>query len=56
MSGGDIFRLQKILGHSTLEVTKGYVNLFGQDLQQNYEQFNPLDRLTKQRIIVKKGR
>lgn len=51
LAGGDMFRLQKILGHSDLTVTKEYVNMFGQDLQMDFEKFNPLDNLTtKQRI------
>lgn len=45
MAGGDIFRLQKILGHSDLSVTKEYVSMFGTDLQIDFEKFNPLDRL-----------
>lgn len=45
ISGGDMFRLQKILGHSDLTVTKEYVNMFGQDLQMDFEKFNPLDNL-----------
>ncbi len=45
ISGGDVFRLQKILGHSGIEVTKEYVQMFGQDLQMDFEKFNPLDRM-----------
>jgi len=45
LAGGDIFRLQKILGHSDLTVTKEYVNMFGADLQLDYEKFNPLDQM-----------
>lgn len=37
LSGGDIFRLQKILGHSDLTVTKEYVAMFGNDLQMDFE-------------------
>lgn len=47
LAGGDIFRLQKILGHSDLTVTKEYVQMFGQDLQLDFEKFNPLDRYMK---------
>lgn len=45
ISGGDCFRLQKILGHSDLTVTREYVAMFGQDLQMDFEKFNPLDNL-----------
>ena len=52
LAGGDIFRLQKILGHSDLEVTKEYVQIFGNDLQLDFEKFNPLDNFkTKQQVI-----
>ena len=46
IAGGDIFRLQKILGHSDLTVTKEYVAMFGTDLQIDFEKFNPLDRMS----------
>lgn len=45
LANGDMFRLQKILGHSDLTVTKEYVNMFSQDLQMDFEKFNPLDNL-----------
>ena len=46
LNGGDIFRLQKILGHSDLSVVKEYVQMFGNDLTVGFDKFNPLDRLT----------
>jgi len=45
LNGGDIFRLQKILGHSDLSVVKEYVQMFGNDLSTDFEKFNPLDRM-----------
>ena len=44
---GDVFRLQKLLGHTTLEMTRQYVNMFNEDLKQGFEDYNPLDRLKK---------
>lgn len=44
LNGGDIFRLQKILGHSDLAVVKEYVQMFGSDLCVDFEKFNPLDK------------
>jgi integrase/recombinase XerD len=44
-NGGDIFSLQKILGHTTLEIVKVYVNLFGTDIAKQHRKFSPLDRL-----------
>lgn len=48
LSGGDIFRLQKILGHSGIEVVKEYVNMFNADLQKQFDNFNPLDNFVKE--------
>lgn len=45
LNGGDIFRLQKILGHSDITVVREYVQMFGNDLSQDFNHFNPLDRM-----------
>lgn len=47
LNHGDIVRLMKILGHSDLTVTKEYLNMFSDDLKVDFEEFNPLDNLTK---------
>lgn len=44
INGGDILRLQKILGHSSLDMVKEYVELYGNDLKQNFNNFNVLDK------------
>ena len=45
LNGIDPFRLMRLLGHSDLSVTREYVQMFGRDLQMDYERFNPLDNL-----------
>jgi integrase/recombinase XerD len=46
MSGGDIFTLSKILGHSSVTVTeKAYLDLNDDDIRQNYQKFSPLSKL-----------
>lgn len=44
-NGGNTLALQKLLGHSTLEMVRHYVNLWGTDLQAMHRQFSPVDRL-----------
>lgn len=44
-NGGNALKLQKLLAHSTLEQTQHYVNLYGKDLQKDYDHYNPLDQL-----------
>lgn len=43
-NGGDVFRLQKILGHAKLEMTRRYVNLETSDLQRTHHEFSTLAR------------
>ena len=45
-NGGNEFKPQKILGHSTLEMTRRYVALATSDLKKDYEMFSTLDKLT----------
>lgn len=43
LNGGDIFSLQRILGHSKIEVTRKYVDLTETEIKVQNEKFNPLD-------------
>ncbi len=45
LNGGDIFRLQKILGHSDITIVREYVNMFNTDLAIGFNDFNPLDSI-----------
>lgn len=40
--GGSVFHLQKMLGHSTLEMTRRYANLMTEDLQQIHQKVSLL--------------
>jgi integrase/recombinase XerD len=40
--GGSVFHLQKVLGHSTLEMTRRYANLMTEDLQAIHERVSLL--------------
>lgn len=40
--GGSVFHLQKVLGHSTLEMTRRYANLLTEDLQAVHERVSLL--------------
>lgn len=58
MAGGDIFRLSKLLGHSNINITKEYLNLVLTDLEQDYDQFNPLEQIAgkERKVVVGKGK
>ena len=41
-NGGNALYLQKVLGHSTLAMTKHYCNIYNGDLVKNFDTFSPL--------------
>lgn len=47
LSGGDILSLQKLLGHSSLDMVRHYVELWGSDLQQMHKKHSPVEGLFK---------
>jgi integrase/recombinase XerD len=46
-SGGDAFKLQRLLGHSSLDVTLNYVNLYSQDLKDGFDKHSILANFTE---------
>jgi len=45
--GGDVYNLQAILGHSTLEMTKRYAHLTMGDRIDRFSKYSPVDNLIK---------
>ncbi|MBR6405887.1 MAG: tyrosine-type recombinase/integrase [Lachnospiraceae bacterium] len=43
--GGNAFALQRLLGHSTLDMTKHYCAIFDADIVKNYDHFSPLAQM-----------
>jgi integrase/recombinase XerD len=44
-NGADVFALQAVLGHTSLEMVRNYVNLFSSDVYEKHRKFSPLERL-----------
>jgi site-specific recombinase XerD len=45
VNGGDALSSQKILGHTSLEMTRKYVNLASGDVKEKHRKFSPMDNL-----------
>lgn len=45
MNGAGVFELQRILGHSTMEMVRLYVNLYASDVYEKHKDFSPLKNL-----------
>ncbi|MEI2468009.1 tyrosine-type recombinase/integrase [Peribacillus frigoritolerans] len=44
-NGGSAFHLQSTLGHTSMEVTKRYVNLFATDIAESHKKYSPLNNI-----------
>lgn len=47
-NNGNMFVLQKILGHSSLNMTRKYIRLFNEDIKEDFDKFSPLDTIKRQ--------
>ncbi|MFC1966843.1 tyrosine-type recombinase/integrase [Chloroflexota bacterium] len=52
VNGGDIFSLQKILGHSSLASVRVYLNLFGTDIKKQHQKYSPADNLANEPMVL----
>jgi integrase/recombinase XerD len=60
-NGGDVFTLQRILGHSSFEVLRCYVNLAQSDISRVHQRSSPADNLelkhpTSVKKVKKRGK
>ena len=46
---GNAFMLQKLLGHSTLKMTRHYCAIYDADIAENFDQYSPLAQMNKTR-------
>ncbi|HDR8018737.1 TPA: tyrosine-type recombinase/integrase [Bacillus cereus] len=46
-NGAGIFELQQILGHTTMDMVRTYVNLFSNDVKEKHKEFSPLKILNR---------
>lgn len=56
VNGGDIFSLQRITGHSSLEVLRGYIDLAQGDIQSAHRRYSAIDNLDLPTLKARKNR
>ncbi|WP_018130432.1 tyrosine-type recombinase/integrase [Effusibacillus pohliae] len=45
LQGANVFDLQEVLGHTTLEMSRKYVRYFSNDIARNHKKFSPVRRI-----------
>lgn len=50
LNGGDIFTLQRIVGHENISTTRKYVQMDDENIRQQHAQFSPITRLGMSRV------
>lgn len=56
INGGNAVKLQKLLNHKTIDMTMKYVNLYGNDIANDLDLFNPLDNFKRNNYEPQKRR
>lgn len=51
--GGNAFTLQKLLGHSTLDMTRHYCEIFNAEIAKDYDKVSPLAQITATKSKLK---
>jgi site-specific recombinase XerD len=54
INGGDVFSLQQILGHTSLEMVRRYVTLASSQVRVQHRKFSPMDRMNLGRVRLGK--
>ena len=56
VNGGDVFSLQQILGHTTLDMVRRYVTLASAHVTIQHRKFSPMDRMSLTRTDIPNNR
>ncbi|MGP4073980.1 tyrosine-type recombinase/integrase [Piscibacillus sp. B03] len=44
-NGADVFSLQSVLGHTSMDMVRNYVNMFSNEVRDNHSKFSPIEKL-----------
>jgi integrase/recombinase XerD len=55
LAGGDVFTLQRLLGHTSLAMVRRYVELAAVDVALQHARFSPIDSLLRRPSPKRRG-